>query len=445
MKNNYSKYIDIKEKLAPLFPEVNTSDNNLGYANYNNSLLNSILLKTEYFYTYFTLVFFTDALSFRSVFLGGEGSGQVTYEMPIDPLIGLVRYAIYAFTVLIIILRFKMIFPIFLRAKSILILTALACLSVWWSDAPEFTSRYSNFVVGTTLFSIYFAGRYSFSQQLKFLAWTLGTVLVMSFLFTLLLPGYGIEQGIHAGAWRGVFWHKNNLGRYGAMGAILFCLLAQNTKTYKGLLWGLCSLGVLLLILSSSKTALVVFAAGLALLYLCYILSWDNIISVPIFLGTFLLCCSVTWWVIQSLETVLVVLGKGITLSGRTDIWDAVMPHIWQRPYLGHGYWAFWLKEGQARYVWNDIGFDAAHSHNGFLDLILELGFVGLGLFAISFVILYARSIILVRKTKSVNAFWALLFLSFFMMYNFSASEVLKDGSIAWTLYSTLAFSLDDL
>jgi exopolysaccharide production protein ExoQ len=443
MKNNYQNYIDLRKKA--LFLSSDATSNTLDATNYNNSLLNSILLKTEYFYTYFALVFFTDALSFRSVFLSGEGAGQVSYEIPIDPLIGLMRYSIYAFTILITIIRFKMIFPILLRAKLILILTAIAYLSIFWSDVPEYTSRYINFIVGTTLFAIYIAGRYTFSQQLKLLAWALGTVLVMSFLFCILLPGYGLEQGIHAGAWRGVFWHKNNLGRYSAMGAILFCLMAQSTKNYKTLLWGLCGLSVFILVLSLSKTALVVFLVSFALLYLCYILAWDSIVSVAIFLTTFLIGCGITWWVILSYEKILEVLGKGVTLSGRTDIWDAVMPHIWQRPYLGHGYWSFWLHEGQGRYVWNDIGFDAAHAHNGFLDLILELGFVGLGLFLFSFILLYARSLMLVKKTKSVNAFWAVLFLGFFIMYNFSASEVLKDDSITWIFYVTLAFSLDDL
>lgn len=447
MKMNSKKqnYIDFKEQTLSLPDEQIDFNNQTDSFNYHNFLLNSILLKVEYFYTYFALLFFTDALSFRSLFLSGEGAGQTTYEIPIDPFIGLIRYAIYAFTILIIIIRFKRIFPIFWRAKLVILLTALAYLSILWSDFPDYTIRYSNFIVGTTFFAAYIAGRYTFSQQLKFLAWVLGTVLLMSLLFVILLPGYGIEQGIHAGAWRGVFWHKNNLGRYASMGAILFCLMAQSSKKHKLLYWSFCCLSVLLLVLSASKTALVVFLASIVLLYLCYILSWEHIISIPIFLSTFLIGCGVTLWFVSSLEKILVVLGKGITLSGRTEIWAAVMPHIWQKPYWGHGYWAFWLKEGQARYVWQEIGFEAAHSHNGFLDLILELGFVGLGLFLVSFVLLYARSLILVRKNKSIYAFWALLFLSFFMMYNFSASEVLKDDSIAWILYLTLAFSLDDL
>ena len=412
-------------------------------AAYTNSLLNSILLKLEYLYTYFSLLFFTDALSFRSYFLVGEGDDYTGFETPIDPLIGLTRYAIFAFTILIIALRFKLIAPLLWRMRLLLLLSLLPYLSHFWSDFPEYSSKFGLFVFGTTLVGIYFAGRYTVREQLNFLGWVFGTIIGLCLLFIFLLPGSGIDTGMHAGAWRGVFWHKNNLGIYMTLSAIFFCLTAQADRIpwRKNLYWLLCAVSVVMMVMSTSKSALIVFAATFVLLLCCYVLRWNDLISIPIFLSLFVIGSGVTLWLIQSVDKILVLLGKGTTLSGRTDIWNSVYHYIQQRPLLGHGYAGFWVDIGQARFVWRDIGFEAVNSHNGFLDLLLDLGFVSLVLFLAIYIMAYARLLLLIRRSRNIKMFWPLLFLSLFLMYNFAEAQILK-SSFNWVIFVTINCSI---
>ena len=83
-------------------------------------------------------------------------------------------------------------------------------------------------------------------------------------------------------------------------------------------------------------------------------------------------------------DRLLGVLGKSSDLTGRTDIWAAVSDLIAERPAVGWGwvsYWAPWVEP------FNDLavrkGVLYLQAHNAWLDVTLQLGIVGLVLFAL--------------------------------------------------------------
>jgi O-antigen ligase len=65
--------------------------------------------------------------------------------------------------------------------------------------------------------------------------------------------------------------------------------------------------------------------------------------------------------------------GRNETLTGRTDTWTELVPVVKQQPMLGCGVGSFWTTARKDFYQMD-------HGHNGFLDVLLELGVVGLGL-----------------------------------------------------------------
>ena len=67
------------------------------------------------------------------------------------------------------------------------------------------------------------------------------------------------------------------------------------------------------------------------------------------------------------------------TLSGRSDIWPEVWSYIRQRPYLGYGYEAFWTPERIER-ISHELGWGLREAHNAYLEVLLWLGAIGLGL-----------------------------------------------------------------
>ena len=68
--------------------------------------------------------------------------------------------------------------------------------------------------------------------------------------------------------------------------------------------------------------------------------------------------------------------GRNSTLSGRTQIWDLVLS-VHTNPFLGTGYESFWLGPRLLK-LWSS-GFGTINeSHNGYLEVYLNLGFAGL-------------------------------------------------------------------
>lgn len=68
--------------------------------------------------------------------------------------------------------------------------------------------------------------------------------------------------------------------------------------------------------------------------------------------------------------------GRDATLTGRTVIWHAVLS-THTNPLLGTGYESFWLGHRLID-VWRQTGPNINEAHDGYLDVYLNLGFIGL-------------------------------------------------------------------
>lgn len=325
--------------------------------------------------------------------------------------------------------------------KPILLLTGIALFSYYWSNAPAVTLRRAVGLTGTTLFAAYFATRYTSKEQLRLLAWTLGTAAVLSLIFAIALPRYGLDVFPFAGAWRGVYIQKNLLGRFMSLNALIFLVIALGNKKYRWLTWSGFGLSVALILLSTSKTALIIFTTLLILLPFYRALRWHYSLFVPILIMGILVIAGVAIWFTTEAETVLGYFGKDVTLSGRTDLWYNVWLMIEQRPWLGYGYSAFWLgAQGFSGYIWNVIGWPAPHSHNGFLDLWLDLGVIGVLAFAASFFTSLGQAFTHLREVKTWEAFWPLIFLTVFFLLNMTQSAILKQNDFIWIIYVAVNF-----
>ena len=75
-------------------------------------------------------------------------------------------------------------------------------------------------------------------------------------------------------------------------------------------------------------------------------------------------------------EDLVAIVGRDATLTGRTDIWRIVLDAIWQKPLLGFGYAA--ATDFIRPLLVAQIGSAAVDAHNGYLDVLLGTGIVGL-------------------------------------------------------------------
>lgn len=86
-------------------------------------------------------------------------------------------------------------------------------------------------------------------------------------------------------------------------------------------------------------------------------------------------------------------LGRNSTLTGRTDIWGAVIP-LASNPVIGAGFESFWLSATVHTKLWELMpGLPLNEAHNGYIEVYLELGWVGVCLISLILVNGYLRAV----------------------------------------------------
>jgi O-antigen ligase len=363
---------------------------------------------------------------------------------PYDKTIGILDrllVALYYLFVLVIVIKYwKSILYFLVKDKILFIFLLLPLVSVLWSTNPEVSQdRFNRVVLRSMIFGAYLASRYSLRDLLKLVTLTLGFSTIASTAAALALPA-GKMTGKFAGAWQGLHGHKNSFARLMAWTTTNFAALTlYRAKDRQRSFGGFC-LAFIGLFFSQAKSSLAICVGALALLPLhSYFLRAYRSRTLLI---TISLCSVIglTSWIANSLEFLIVdVLGKSLTLSGRTIIWEYFISRISERPWLGYGYEAFWTNPDEVFRARQALSFFSGHAHSGFIDITLQLGLVGLTLFVLSFITTLVRTIYLISVTKSIEYFLMLIFLFVMFSSQFTVGITILKDNIFWVFYITIA------
>jgi len=136
--------------------------------------------------------------------------------------------------------------------------------------------------------------------------------------------------------------------------------------------------------------------------------------------------------------------GKDEQLTGRTYLWERAEVLIHQNPILGRGFASFWRfgelepeAIWEAMYVKNRMGFNF---HNSIYEILVYLGYTGLILFAIVYIILIAALFIrLVLRPKPITIMFATLIIYDMIRFNFESLPLGIFAHNTLYLYGALA------
>lgn len=351
------------------------------------------------------------------------------------PWLRLIWVPVYATIAFLVVSRPIRMSRVAVPAVMGLILVGWAFVSSSWSIAPDVTFRRSIALLMTTLFGLYLAARYDWREFLELLAGVFLLLAVGNYIACLLFPGFGIHATIHPGAWKGLWYEKNMMGAQMVVGLLALsaaAVLAPNRR--KLWIFG-AALSAGLVILSTSTTALLgmLLALGgmtaLALFRrpgpLPVLVVWGGVAGVGAFLALILLAP----------EVFFALVGKDATLTGRTGIWEALFRRVELRPWQGYGFGAFWADPwGPRWFIKNEVQWDAPNAHNGWLDILVQLGIVGLIMAATHFVVSVAAA--LTRLRQGPEAYWAVLYMVLFALFSISESTVMQYNGISWVMYT---------
>jgi exopolysaccharide production protein ExoQ len=370
-----------------------------------------------------------------------------------------VSFAITAITAFLLLKRWRIVTSYLIQDKFVLPITILIAISMFWSILPLPDTLYRPaFFMGTgilpflqiTLFAIYFATQYSLSGQFRLLGFMLCAAAFLSFVIAILLPHYGVmgsmdtlEDSLHAGSWRGAYVHKNILGNIMALAGIVFLTLGINDRRYRWLFGIGLILAIILVVLSKSKTALVLLPILILLLPIYKMLRWNGMILIPSVILTILLGGTLLSLLMTNLDVILGAIGRDTTFTGRSNIWFSISHHIKEHFWLGHGYNTFWFSvKSNFITVWSNVGaLLPTSAHNGFLDLFLDLGFLGFFLYIASLAVNYIRAIRLIRLSRGDDNLLPLLLLTGITQINLSESYLVGEN-LLWLLYVSIAIGM---
>jgi len=373
---------------------------------------------------------------------------------PLSPLKEVLAYTAFTITLILIARRWKNFAYIVFKERFLWILIVLVIASISWSDLPLETLNQVMPLLRVTVFGTYFATRFNIKEQMQLLAWMFGAAAILSILFAVALPQYGIvglgfisnmEDTVHTGTWRGIYVHKTILGTMMALGLLVFLFCSTVARKGRWMMLagaGLC-FGVLLM--STTKGALAILFIILILIPLYKALRWKLTLAIPFFSIITLISGIVLVLLTVNAEQALNSLGRDVTLTGRTIYWPLMLNKLWERPWLGYGYKTFWIGgwKGEPADIWRFLapGDEPPHAHNGFLNLWFDVGLLGLFVFTIGFSINYIRSIVWMRSTKAAEGFVPISYLTFLFLVNLTESFLL-DPELLWMLYVSLTLSM---
>ncbi len=326
-------------------------------------------------------------------------------------------------------------------APLMMALLVLAFASTLWSIDSGATFRRSIWLALNMAFGFYLAWRYTWRELLEVLGGGYIVLIIGSFATAMLAPNVGVMSFEHPGAWCGLWTHKNMMGGIMALGAAV-CVSAAIVAPERRRLWVVAALGAaMLVLLSTSKTSLLAMLLGLALIAAGVVLRRGPVFATLVGAGVTAAVVLIASIFLVAPELIVQVLGRDLTFTGRTDIWNAAGPAVAARPWLGYGYYAFWLNEnGPAYWVRQAVGWNVPSAHSGWLETALGLGRVGVALMALQL------SATLWRGVRSVfdpaAGLWAPALLAAFTLYTMSESHALQANNLFWTIYVAAAARL---
>lgn len=404
-------------------PDRVTSQHNLDFA--------------EKVFTVFCLLFYIGVFSF-----GTEAS---TSPFLTEAVITLLRYITYAITLLLLIFRINDTLKTAFSNKWVLLLISFISISFLWSQDPSTTID----VIWKELFpmffsSLYMASRFTLEQQFSLTIKALLITFFLSIFLAIAMPSIGVHQsGEYIGAWKGVFGDKNRFGANAAMGLIALFMLANYAEKRQRWAFILLFLYSAILMLSGSVTAFVLAIVGLLLTVFYQRFTWLGKKSVLLINLSVLTLASIFYVLLTKWTEILGFFDRDPTLSARTLIWNYIITSkIPAHPLLGYGKSVFWSSDRLTS------GFEVAarhipsHAHNGFLDLILEVGLIGFTIFLITWMLTYMRAIKLTYDSKKASFLWPTIFLSMLVLFNISESYLVLFVNLNWVLFIALALSL---
>ncbi len=322
------------------------------------------------------------------------------------------------------------------QASLLIALAAWATASCVWSQFPSFSFKMGMYLVVNTAFGLFLYRRFTQLQQMR-LFYLLGWIcLALSYALCLFFPQFGFDATAALGgdAWRGMYTYKNSCAMTTTF--LLSVGLFLPTKSIAAKIGKLAFnvLSIVLIYFTQSRTGWVVLIFLLAYLFATKVGAiFDGANRTALLLLEIFIAVPVVTVLYIDREALTYLIGKDPTLSGRSDIWKAVLVAISNRPILGYGYMGFFHGlEGASVNLTLASGWSVSAAHNGFLDVWVMLGAVGLALLVAAFARACKDTFICLRAEYSPYLAWCGSVILLLIVTNMDERAAVVPNDLIW-------------
>jgi exopolysaccharide production protein ExoQ len=331
----------------------------------------------------------------------------------------------------------------------LLIFILVGLLSIFWSVSASATLYRAAALLFSSIMGAYLGTRYSAEDALM-LFFQFGTILlILCFVLALFLPLVGrMDWEPYNGAWRGIFWHKNQFGGLAAFFNMGFLILAlRDARMQKGRF-------ALYVVFYLFSLVVIFFSESVAGYLLCIIMgccviaafSWIKVrhrlsrthYHVGIAVGMLIVLL-----LFLNLDSVFGLFNRNTTLTGRIPLWIYLLQDVFsESPWLGHGFGALWSMTSFRLATSEAVnwGLPVAIGDNGFLDILLHVGLIGFIPFLAVLLVLFIRSARFALRSPTITGFFPLLFAIYMVVANISFSFFLETETFLWLVLVAMLF-----
>lgn len=361
----------------------------------------------------------------------------------------LIRYGILLVAIIGIALRFQHALYIANRDKILWLLIVVSFASFLWSDYPDYSYARCLDLLRMSIFGLYMATRFNLDEQIKLITASFGIIALLSTYYSVAVPSVGVVGAAYAaGAWKGIFSDKNTFGGLMALSMVAFyALWSDRSRSVRRIAFVGVAVSIAMVVLSTSKTALVVAFLVMITAFLYQRYRWKGERTVITLSLAILVFGFIAMMVLGNWEPLLSGLGRDPTLTGRTIIWSGALEQLQHHLWLGFGREAFWAPGSEyaleiGKQFSLMLGFIPPHAHNGYIEIALDTGLIGLVLFGISWFWAFLRAFKLAYHATGSGMLWPLCFLIMVTLYNVTESFLMRNANLYWVLYVAVVLSM---
>ncbi len=334
-----------------------------------------------------------------------------------------------------------------LHQPLLLATVAVAWLSVAWSVEPAVTLRRSLLFAGTAVVGWYIGDRFSPRDQARLVIRVAWVGVATSLVALAIWPDLATSSGRNLGWFSGAYVNRNALGLVLSTGLLASLFLFWETKRKAWVAAGAVLL-LAMLFATKNRTGPVALVVAVVITLSVHWLRKNAKTSMTaaggalFFLTTF---GTVGFTIHYYWVEILGWLGRDVSLTRRTDIWQLVRFFSGEKSWFGWGFEAIWANSGAIGKAQAARGALHAHmgpgvpggwpyaAHNGYFEMLLSVGRVGFAIFLGFLVVATWRAFEFAWQRRDMSSLWPLSFIVFAVVTNFSESAFVSSEAL-WAL-----------